>query len=173
MSHTPVNNGNSKESFNKQTTLLEQRIDESIPWDQKYKSSKELFKIKKTKMPIAVPVSTRENKRTVKQYVAKPLRKTVDSESNQKPRNTLRKLYERISKACSWWYLKFTPSGYNWKPKFKIENVKPNVSMPLGNASRTANVLDPMTSRCSTVLNTPLSYNSFAARRDYPIHRRL
>nr|GFB86224.1 hypothetical protein [Tanacetum cinerariifolium] len=30
MSHTPVNNENSKESFNKQTTLLEKRMDESI-----------------------------------------------------------------------------------------------------------------------------------------------
>nr|GEW02611.1 hypothetical protein [Tanacetum cinerariifolium] len=47
-SHTPVNNGNSKESFNKQTTLLEKRMDESIPWDQKCKSSKELFKIKRS-----------------------------------------------------------------------------------------------------------------------------
>nr|GEZ31118.1 hypothetical protein [Tanacetum cinerariifolium] len=46
MSHTPVNNENSKESFNKQTTLLEKRMDESIPYDQKCKSSKELFKIK-------------------------------------------------------------------------------------------------------------------------------
>ncbi|GJZ63818.1 retrovirus-related pol polyprotein from transposon TNT 1-94 [Tanacetum coccineum] len=36
------------ESFNKQTTLLEKRMDESIPWDQKYKSSKELFKIKRS-----------------------------------------------------------------------------------------------------------------------------
>nr|GEY26734.1 hypothetical protein [Tanacetum cinerariifolium] len=48
MSHTPVNNGNSKESFNKQTTLLEKRMDESIPYDQKCKSSKELFKIKRS-----------------------------------------------------------------------------------------------------------------------------
>nr|GEV44990.1 uncharacterized mitochondrial protein AtMg00810-like [Tanacetum cinerariifolium] len=31
LSHTPVNNGNSKESFYKQTTLLEKRMDESIP----------------------------------------------------------------------------------------------------------------------------------------------
>ncbi|GKB52210.1 hypothetical protein Tco_0902963 [Tanacetum coccineum] len=46
ISHTPVKNENSKESFNKQTTLLEKRMDESIPWDQKCKSSKELFKIK-------------------------------------------------------------------------------------------------------------------------------
>nr|GEZ84947.1 integrase, catalytic region, zinc finger, CCHC-type, peptidase aspartic, catalytic [Tanacetum cinerariifolium] len=42
MSHSPVNNENSKEAFNKQATLLEKRMDESIPWDQKCKSSKEL-----------------------------------------------------------------------------------------------------------------------------------
>nr|GFB48578.1 integrase, catalytic region, zinc finger, CCHC-type, peptidase aspartic, catalytic [Tanacetum cinerariifolium] len=49
----------------------------------------------RTKMPIDVPVSTIEPKRTVTQSVAKPIRKTVASEStNQKPRNTLRKLYE-------------------------------------------------------------------------------
>ncbi|GJS76997.1 hypothetical protein Tco_0726878 [Tanacetum coccineum] len=46
MSHTPVKNKNSKESFNKQTTSLEKWMDESISWDQKCKSSKELFKIK-------------------------------------------------------------------------------------------------------------------------------
>nr|GEV44172.1 retrovirus-related Pol polyprotein from transposon TNT 1-94 [Tanacetum cinerariifolium] len=189
LSHTSVNTGNSKESFNKQTSLLEKLMDESIPWDQKCKSSIELFKIKKyvdtifdgvercketianityfghldpfiqntieanfcheikrinagleqfdvclneemvadlryltllnlkTKMPMVVPVSTREPKRTVKQSVDKPLRKTVDSESNQKPRNTLRKLYECVSKTCSWWYSKFIPPGYIWKPK--------------------------------------------------------
>ncbi|GJS01354.1 hypothetical protein Tco_0317862 [Tanacetum coccineum] len=48
MSHTSSNNEFSKESFHKQTTLLEKRMDESIPWDQKCKSSKELFKIKKS-----------------------------------------------------------------------------------------------------------------------------
>nr|GEX66980.1 hypothetical protein [Tanacetum cinerariifolium] len=66
--------------------------------------------------------------------VAKPFKKIVASESNQKPRNITRKLYERISKACSWWYPKFTPSGYKWKPKSGKENV-----------------MDPMTSRRSTV----------------------
>nr|GEU61365.1 hypothetical protein [Tanacetum cinerariifolium] len=106
-------------------------------------------------------------------FVAKPLKRTVASESNQKPRNFTRKLYEHVSKTCSWWYPKFTPSGYKWKPKFGKENVNPNVSMPLGNASRTANVMDPMTSRRSTVLNTPLSSNSFTARRDCPIHRAI
>nr|GFB56512.1 integrase, catalytic region, zinc finger, CCHC-type, peptidase aspartic, catalytic [Tanacetum cinerariifolium] len=46
-----------------------------------------------------------------------------------------------------------------------------NVSMPLGIASRTANVKDTMTSRRSTMSNTPLSSNTFAAHRDCPIHR--
>nr|GEV84642.1 hypothetical protein [Tanacetum cinerariifolium] len=45
--------------------------------------------------------------------------------------------------------------------------------MPLGNASRTANVKDTMTSRRSIVSNSPLSSNSFAAHRDCSIHRQL
>nr|GEU56311.1 putative ribonuclease H-like domain-containing protein [Tanacetum cinerariifolium] len=39
---------------------------------------------------------TREPKRTVKQSAAKHLKKTVASESNQKPRNITRKLYEHL-----------------------------------------------------------------------------
>nr|GFB03400.1 retrovirus-related Pol polyprotein from transposon TNT 1-94 [Tanacetum cinerariifolium] len=58
--------------------------------------------------------------------VAKTLKETVTSESNNKPRNFTRKLYERVSKTCSWWYPKFTPSGYIWKPKSAKENVNPN-----------------------------------------------
>nr|GEU65407.1 hypothetical protein [Tanacetum cinerariifolium] len=46
----------------------------------------------RTTMPMVVPVSTKEPK----QSVENPIRKTVDSESNQKPRNTLRKQYERL-----------------------------------------------------------------------------
>ncbi|GJV42622.1 retrovirus-related pol polyprotein from transposon TNT 1-94 [Tanacetum coccineum] len=48
INHTSANNKIFKESFNKQTTLLEKRMDESIPWDQKCKSTKELFKIKRS-----------------------------------------------------------------------------------------------------------------------------
>nr|GEW95901.1 hypothetical protein [Tanacetum cinerariifolium] len=81
----------------------------------------------RTKMPIDVPVSTREPECTVKQSVSKPIRKIVDSESNQKPRNITRKLYERVRKACSWWYPKFTTSGYKWKPKSNKENVNLNL----------------------------------------------
>nr|GEU92267.1 hypothetical protein [Tanacetum cinerariifolium] len=102
----------------------------------------------RTKMPIDVPVSTREPKCTIKQSVAKPLKKTVASESNQKPRNITRKLYKHVSKACSWWYPKFTPSDTN------------------GNLSLTKKMR-------SVVSNTPLSSNYFLARRDCPIYRRL
>nr|GFA40207.1 retrovirus-related Pol polyprotein from transposon TNT 1-94 [Tanacetum cinerariifolium] len=43
--------------------------------------------------------------------VAKPTKRTVTSESNKKPRNFTRKIYEHVSKTCSWWYPKSTPSG--------------------------------------------------------------
>nr|GEY03369.1 hypothetical protein [Tanacetum cinerariifolium] len=46
LSHTYVKNGNSKVSFNKQTTLLEKRMDESILLDKKCQSSIEIFKVK-------------------------------------------------------------------------------------------------------------------------------
>ncbi|GJT81353.1 retrovirus-related pol polyprotein from transposon TNT 1-94 [Tanacetum coccineum] len=125
----------------------------------------------RTKQPIVVPISTREPKRIVNQSVATPLRRTIASEStNQKPRHTTKKLYEHVSKTCSWWYPKFTPSGYKWKPKSPIGNINTNVSMPLGNTSRTANILDPMTPKCSTLSNTPLSSNSFVAHIDNSIH---
>nr|GFA79638.1 hypothetical protein [Tanacetum cinerariifolium] len=105
--------------------------------------------------------------------VTKPIKRTVASKPNKKPRNFTRKIYEHVSKTCSWWYPKSTPLGYIWKPKSRTENVNSNVSMPLGNKSKTANTLDTITPRCSTVSNSPLSSNSFATRRDYPIHRRL
>nr|GEU44423.1 hypothetical protein [Tanacetum cinerariifolium] len=230
LSHTSVNNGNSKDSFHKQTTLLEKRMDESIPWDKKCKSFIEFFEIKKLSQistgnsentffggidrhykeyyyadhmnailglessitrqmhcnkqqlksnPMGDRVmrnnsqgkkqDVEDHRKSVKfsknktsvttcndslnakklnvnfvcatcgncvlndkhdmcvlNFAAKPLKKTVALESNQKPRNITRKLYERVSKACSLWYLKFTPSGYKWKPKSGKENVNLN-----------------------------------------------
>ncbi|GJR46271.1 hypothetical protein Tco_1314374 [Tanacetum coccineum] len=127
-----------------------------------------------TRQPMAVPISTRKPKQNVNQSVATSSKKTVATDSTvKKSRNITRKLYEQVSKTCSWWYPKYTPPGYNWKPKSQKGNVNPNISMPLGNASRTANILEHKTPRCSTVSNTPLSSNSFAARRDHSIHRRL
>ncbi|GJZ76577.1 hypothetical protein Tco_0641249 [Tanacetum coccineum] len=123
---------------------------------------------------MAVPISTREPKHNVNQSVATSSKKTVTTDSTvKKSRYLTRKLYDQVGKTCSWWYPKYTPPKYNWKPKSQIGNVNPNISMPLGNASRTANILEHNTPRCSTVSNTPLSSNSFAAHRDNPIHRRL
>ncbi|GKA64830.1 hypothetical protein Tco_0764537 [Tanacetum coccineum] len=123
---------------------------------------------------MVVPISTREPKHKVNHSVATSSKKTVTTDSTiKKSRNITRKLYEQVSKTCSWWYPKYKPHGYNWKPKTQIGNFNPNISMPLGNASRTATILEHKTPRCSTVSNTPLSSNSFAARRDNPIHRRL
>nr|GEX62776.1 copia protein [Tanacetum cinerariifolium] len=125
-----------------------------------------------TKQPIVVPISNREPKKTVNQSVAPSFKKKVATAFIvKKSRNTTRKLYEHVSKTSSWWYPKFTPSGYKWKPKSPIRNVKTNVSIPLGNASRNANILEPVTPRCSTLSNTLLSSNSFAAHRDNSIHR--
>ncbi|GKA36614.1 hypothetical protein Tco_0723179 [Tanacetum coccineum] len=128
----------------------------------------------RTKMPMAVPISTREPKRNVNQSAATPLKRTVTSEStNQKPKRKIRKQYEQISKTCKWWYPKFTQSGYKWKPKSPIGNVNTNVSMPLGNEPITANILEPMNPRCSTMSNTPLSSNYFVVHRDNSIHHPL
>ncbi|GKA66865.1 hypothetical protein Tco_0766673 [Tanacetum coccineum] len=121
-----------------------------------------------------LPQNVKEPKRTVNQSIATPLERTVDAEStNQKPRSTVRKLYEYVSKTCSWSYPKFTSSGYTWKPKSSTMNVKPNVSMPLGNTSRTTNIPESITLTGSTLSNTPKSSNSFAACRDNSIHHRL
>ncbi|GJQ97125.1 retrovirus-related pol polyprotein from transposon TNT 1-94 [Tanacetum coccineum] len=82
----------------------------------------------KTKQPIVVPIITRKPKRTVNQSVATPFKKTVALEStNQKPRSTIKKQYEYVSKTCKWWYSKITPPGYKWKPKTSKVNVIPNL----------------------------------------------
>ncbi|GJS37243.1 hypothetical protein Tco_0535625 [Tanacetum coccineum] len=119
----------------------------------------------RTRQLMAVPISIREPKQNVNQSVATSSKKTVTTDSTvKKSRNITRKLYEQVSKTCSWWYPKYTPPGYNWKPKSQKGNVNPNISMPLGNVSRTANILKHKTPRFSTVSNTPLLLNSFAAR---------
>nr|GEW12604.1 Gag-Pol polyprotein [Tanacetum cinerariifolium] len=58
LSHTSVNNGNSKQSFNKQISLLEKRMDESIPLDKKCQSSIEIFKIKTHSTVSNTPLSS-------------------------------------------------------------------------------------------------------------------
>ncbi|GJV93001.1 hypothetical protein Tco_1540814 [Tanacetum coccineum] len=136
--------------------------------------ARQILSSDRTKKPIVVPISTREPKQIVNQSVAKPYRKTVTSESTiQKPRSIFRRLYEHVSKTCSWWYTKLTPPGYKWEPKSKTGNVKPNVSLTQGSESRTTNISKPKTIKGSTLSNTLVSSNTVAARRNYPAHRRL
>ncbi|GKC07091.1 retrotransposon protein, putative, unclassified [Tanacetum coccineum] len=76
-------------------------------------------------------ISTREPNHNVNQSVCKTSskKKTVATDSTvKKSRHITRKLYEQVSKTCSWWYPKYTPPGYNWKPKSQIGNVNPNIS---------------------------------------------
>ncbi|GJU12199.1 hypothetical protein Tco_1134595 [Tanacetum coccineum] len=128
----------------------------------------------RSKQPIAVPISVKKPKHSINQSVATPLKKTVASEStNKTPRKQIRKLHEHVSKTSKWWYSKISPPGYEWKPKNSAKNVKPNDSLPLGNKSRNANILESNTIRRSIMSNSPLSSNSFAAHRDNPVHRRL
>ncbi|GJV99420.1 retrovirus-related pol polyprotein from transposon TNT 1-94 [Tanacetum coccineum] len=52
----------------------------------------------RTKMPMAVLISTREPTQTVNQSATTPLKRTIASEStSQKPRHTTRKLYEHVN----------------------------------------------------------------------------
>ncbi|GJY86480.1 hypothetical protein Tco_0500506 [Tanacetum coccineum] len=103
----------------------------------------------RTRQPIVVPISTREPKQNVNQSVATSHKKTVATDSTvKKPRNIIRKIYEQVSKdlhGC--WYPKLLTPRYKWKPKSPTGNVNTNVSIPLGIASRTANILEHMTPR--------------------------
>ncbi|GJS99385.1 hypothetical protein Tco_0820555 [Tanacetum coccineum] len=95
----------------------------------------------RTKQPMAVLISTREPKQNVNQSVATSSKKTVVTDSTiKKSRNTTRKLYEQVSKTCSWWYPNYTPPGYNWKPKSQKENVNPNHKYVFQSASKAEDV---------------------------------
>ncbi|GJR07783.1 retrovirus-related pol polyprotein from transposon TNT 1-94 [Tanacetum coccineum] len=127
---------------------------------QSEKSPERRYFSERTKMPMVVPISTREPKLNVNQSIVTPLKKTVVVEStNQKPRSKTRKQYKHISKTRRWWYPKTTPPGHKWKPKSSAMNVKPNVSLPLGKNSRNANTLESNTIRGSTLSKTPLTGN--------------
>nr|GFB39752.1 hypothetical protein [Tanacetum cinerariifolium] len=59
----------SKESFNKQTTLLEKRMDESIPLDKQCQSSLEIFKVKSNVNTIITDVKLCKQKITNRTYI--------------------------------------------------------------------------------------------------------
>ncbi|GJX61858.1 hypothetical protein Tco_0294758 [Tanacetum coccineum] len=84
-----------------------------------------------TRQPMAVPVRTTEPKHDVNKSVATSSKKTVATDSTvKKSRNITRKLYEQVSKTCSWWYPKYTPSGYKWKLSREKRNVNQTLVCP-------------------------------------------
>nr|GFA80816.1 retrovirus-related Pol polyprotein from transposon TNT 1-94 [Tanacetum cinerariifolium] len=83
--------------------------------------------VKSVSAMCAKSVMIKKHDLRVPKSVAKPLRKTVASESIKKPRNNVRKLHGHFGKTYEWTYIKFTPSGYMWKPKSKQANVNQNL----------------------------------------------
>nr|GEZ34344.1 integrase, catalytic region, zinc finger, CCHC-type, peptidase aspartic, catalytic [Tanacetum cinerariifolium] len=82
LSHININNGKSKESFNKQTTLLEKRMDESIPLDKQCQSSLEIFKVKSNVNTIITGVELCKQKiakRTYISYIDPFIQSTIES----------------------------------------------------------------------------------------------
>nr|GEZ26290.1 integrase, catalytic region, zinc finger, CCHC-type, peptidase aspartic, catalytic [Tanacetum cinerariifolium] len=85
------------------------------------------LEVEEHRMNIKLPKNKTSHDMCVLKSGAKPLKKTVASKSNKKPRNNHRKVYERFGKIYKWSYIKFTPSGYIWKPKSPTGNVNPNL----------------------------------------------
>nr|GEX57740.1 hypothetical protein [Tanacetum cinerariifolium] len=82
LSHINVNNGKSKEAFNKQTTLLEKWMDESIPLDKKCQSSIEILKVKTYVNTIITGVELCKQKianRTYIGYIDPFIQSTIES----------------------------------------------------------------------------------------------
>nr|GFB24469.1 hypothetical protein [Tanacetum cinerariifolium] len=82
LSHIKVNNGKSKESFHKQTTLLEKWMDESIPIDKQCQSSLEIFKVKSYVNTIIFGVELCKQKianRTYIGYIDPLIQSTIES----------------------------------------------------------------------------------------------
>nr|GFA93502.1 hypothetical protein [Tanacetum cinerariifolium] len=82
LSHINANNGKSKESFNKKSTLLEKRMDESILLDKQCQSSLENFKVKsyvKTIIPGVELCKQTINNRTYIGYIDPVIQSTIES----------------------------------------------------------------------------------------------
>ncbi|GJR10774.1 retrovirus-related pol polyprotein from transposon TNT 1-94 [Tanacetum coccineum] len=126
----------------------------------------------RTKKP--KPISTRKPTKNVNQSVAIPHKKTIASKTTiQKSSSYFRMLYEKTSKAWTWWIEKQCPSGYIWKPKVKNDNALASDILPLDVKSRFTTNSEPFNKMGSNLTNSPSSSKCFADRTNHPIHRRL
>ena len=82
-------------------------------------------------------------------------------------------LYQKTSKAWTWWIEKQCPSGYEWKPKVKNDNALASNSFPLDDKSRFTTNSEPFNKMGSNLSISPSSSKCFVDRTNHPIHRRL
>nr|GFA33791.1 hypothetical protein [Tanacetum cinerariifolium] len=216
LSHTNINNGKSKESFNKKPTLLEKRMDESIPLDKQYEVTNlqcdylELLgkcegletELSKSKMmsisfesvqkhAINLELELQQCKEKIKNGMLFKVNQIKDFCKEREQYFEIQDLKAQLqdkgivirvilTTSVSRPQLKSNPMGdrvirnNSQGKKQEVEDQTRNVKLPKNKTSvaKTLNVKSVSAMR-STVSNTSLSSNSFAARRDCPIHRRL
>ncbi|GJX35305.1 hypothetical protein Tco_0246862 [Tanacetum coccineum] len=86
----------------------------------------------KTRQPMVVPISTREPKHNVNQSVATFSKKIVATDSIvNESRNISKKLYEQVSKTCSWWYQSVATFSKKIVATDSIVNESRNISKKL------------------------------------------
>nr|GEY95877.1 hypothetical protein [Tanacetum cinerariifolium] len=129
LSHINVNNRKSKEAFNKQTTLLEKRMDESIPLDKKCQSSIEIFKVKtpfnyaklNSLYDLFVPQCEKSSEQ---RYFLERSRISHINVQNEKKKESFQKqttcLEKRIDESI--------PVNKNCKSSIEIVNIKMNIN---------------------------------------------
>ncbi|GJU79933.1 hypothetical protein Tco_1282298 [Tanacetum coccineum] len=126
-----------------------------------------------TKKPKVVHISTRKPTKNVNQSVATPHKITVASETIiHKSESYFRMIYEKTSKAWTWWIEKQCPSGYIWKPKVKHDNALASDILPLDIASRSTTNSEPFNKMGSYLPNSLPSSKCFANHTNHPIHQR-
>nr|GEY37232.1 integrase, catalytic region, zinc finger, CCHC-type, peptidase aspartic, catalytic [Tanacetum cinerariifolium] len=142
LSHRYVKNGNSKESFNKQTTLLEKRMDESITLDKKCQSSIEIFKVKTYVNMIINGVELCKEKianRTYSGYIDQFIQNTIEAKFSP--------VISRINAGLEQFHrpqLKSKPMGdivmrnNSQGKKQEVEDQRRNVKLPKNKISVTA-----------------------------------
>ncbi|GKA13754.1 retrovirus-related pol polyprotein from transposon TNT 1-94 [Tanacetum coccineum] len=128
----------------------------------------------RTKKPKVVPISTRKPTKNANQSITTPHKKTFASETTiQKSKSYFRLLYEKTSKAWTWWIEKQCPLGYILKSKVKNDNALTSDSLPSDIKSRSTTNSEPLNKMGSNLSNSSSSSKCFANLTNHPNHYRL
>ncbi|GJU51492.1 integrase, catalytic region, zinc finger, CCHC-type containing protein [Tanacetum coccineum] len=128
----------------------------------------------RTKKHNIVLISTWKPTKIANQSVATSHQIIVASETTiQKSKSYFRMLYEKISKAWTWWIEKQCPSRYIWKPKVKNDNALTSDRLPLDIESRSTIYSEQLNKVGSNLFNSQSSSKCFADCINHPIHRTI